>query len=67
MARERGFIELGGDRVRCIHCAGAGTDPIDDHDKPCYLCNGGKAIDRSLAEETCRVAESLGTGVVITI
>jgi hypothetical protein len=67
MQRERGFIDLGGNMVRCIHCSGAGTDPMDDREKPCYLCDGLKAIARGVAEETCRVAELLGSGMAITI
>lgn len=57
MQRSRGFIDLGGGWVRCIHCSGAGTDPMDDHEKPCYLCDGRRKIERERAEETCRVAE----------
>lgn len=67
MQRERSFIELGGGMVRCIHCSGTGTDPMDDHLNLCYLCNGRKAIAHEVAEETCRVAELLGSGVAITI
>lgn len=44
--------------VLCIHCMGSKTDPCDNDEKPCYLCDGDGRISEDLKMKTITVAEN---------